>query len=83
MAIGRNFEEALQKSLRMIGTGMHGLVLNRLEFDDIEEELINPTHRRIFAVGEALKRGETIDRIHDLTKIDRWFLSGLKTRLRS
>ncbi len=78
MAIGRNFEEALQKALRMIGTGMHGLVLNRLEFDDIERELNDPTHRRIFAVGEALKRGMTIERIHELTKIDRWFLHGLK-----
>ncbi|MCK5772209.1 MAG: carbamoyl-phosphate synthase (glutamine-hydrolyzing) large subunit, partial [Thermoplasmata archaeon] len=77
MAIGRSFEEALQKALRSIGTGMHGLVLNRLEFNGIEEELREPTHRRVFAVGEALKRGITIDRIHELTFIDRWFLHRL------
>ncbi|MEA3558800.1 MAG: carbamoyl-phosphate synthase (glutamine-hydrolyzing) large subunit [Candidatus Thermoplasmatota archaeon] len=77
MAIGRGFEEALQKALRMIGTGMHGLVQNRLEFEDIEKELKRPTHRRIFVVGEALRRGMTVDGIHELTKIDRWFLYGL------
>jgi carbamoyl-phosphate synthase large subunit len=74
MAIGRGFEEALQKALRMIGTGMHGLVLNRLEFDDIHEELKEPTHRRVFAIGEAIDRGMNVDEIHQLTKIDRWFL---------
>ncbi len=74
MAIGRSFEEALQKALRMIGTGMHGLVLNRLEFNGMEEELGEPTHRRVFAVGEAFNRGITIERIHELTFIDRWFL---------
>ncbi len=78
MAIGRTFEEALQKSLRMIGTGMHGLVLNRLSFDEVERELSHPTHRRIFAIGEGLKRGIPIDRIHYLTGIDNWFLHGLK-----
>ncbi|MFO8050426.1 MAG: carbamoyl-phosphate synthase (glutamine-hydrolyzing) large subunit [Thermoplasmatota archaeon] len=78
MAIGRCFEETLQKALRMIGTGMHGLVQNRLEFDDIEKELVHPTHRRIFAVGEALRRGMTVEEIHGLTRIDRWFLYGLE-----
>ncbi|MFW3146168.1 MAG: carbamoyl-phosphate synthase (glutamine-hydrolyzing) large subunit [Thermoplasmatota archaeon] len=78
MAIGRGFEEALQKALRMLGTGMHGLVLNRLEFDGIEEELKNPTHRRIFAIGEAFARGMTVDEVHDLTLIDRWFLCRIR-----
>jgi carbamoyl-phosphate synthase large subunit len=78
MAIGRTFEEALQKALRMIGTGMHGLVLNRLEFDDIEQEVTNPTHRRIFAVGEGLRQGKSVDEMHSHTGIDRWFLYGLK-----
>ena len=82
MAIGRGFEEALQKALRMIGTGMHGLVLNRLEFDDIEYELSHPTPRRIFAAGEALRRGFTVDRVHELTGIDRWFIYGLRNIVR-
>jgi carbamoyl-phosphate synthase large subunit len=77
MAIGRTFEEALQKALRMLGTGMHGLVMNRLQFDDLREELSRPTHRRIFAVGEALAQGMSVDEIHDLTNIDRWFLHRL------
>ena len=77
MAIGRGFEETLQKALRMIGTGMHGLVMNRLEFGDLEEELKQPTHRRIFAVGEALSRGMTVEEAHTLTRIDRWFLHRL------
>jgi carbamoyl-phosphate synthase large subunit len=74
MAIGRGFEEALQKALRMIGTGMNGLVLNSLEFPDIASELKEPTHRRIFAVGEAFSRGMDLETIHGLTLIDRWFL---------
>jgi len=74
MAIGRTFEEALQKALRMIGTGMHGLVLNRLQFDDLAGELAQPTHRRIFAVGEAFARGMSLEEIHSLTRIDPWFL---------
>ena len=74
MAIGRTFEEALQKALRMIGTGMHGLVLNRLQFDDLREELAQPTHRRVFAVGEAFAQGLGVDEVHELTRIDRWFL---------
>jgi carbamoyl-phosphate synthase large subunit len=74
MAIGRTFEEALQKALRMIGTGMHGLVLNRLELGDIRRALAEPTHHRVFAVGEALARGMDVDEIHALTYIDKWFL---------
>ncbi|MBD3235792.1 MAG: carbamoyl-phosphate synthase (glutamine-hydrolyzing) large subunit [Candidatus Eisenbacteria bacterium] len=74
MAIGRSFEEALQKALRMISTGMHGLVLNRLHFDDLRTELAEPTHRRVFAVGEAFAQGMTVDAVHELTRIDRWFL---------
>jgi carbamoyl-phosphate synthase large subunit len=74
MAIGRTFEEALQKALRMIGTGMHGLVLNRLAFDDLDLELAQPTHRRVFAVGEALLRGMSVEQVHELTHIDLWFL---------
>jgi len=74
MAIGRSFEEALQKALRMIGTGMHGLVLNTLDFGDIELELREPTHRRIFAIGEAFSRGYDAERVNELTGIDRWFL---------
>jgi carbamoyl-phosphate synthase large subunit len=74
MAIGRTFEEALQKALRMIGTGMHGLVLNRLEFDHLRSELAQPTHRRVFAVGEAFVQGMGVDEVHALTRIDRWFL---------
>ncbi|MBN1389026.1 MAG: carbamoyl-phosphate synthase (glutamine-hydrolyzing) large subunit [Candidatus Thermoplasmatota archaeon] len=74
MAIGRGFEETLQKALRMLGTGMHGLVLNRLQFDDLREELKEPTHRRIFAVSEAFSRGMGVEEVHELTSIDRWFL---------
>ncbi len=79
MSIGHSFEEIIQKGLRMIGQGMHGFVGNsELEFDDIETELANPTDLRIFAIAEAFKRGFTIERIHDLTKIDPWFLGKLK-----
>ncbi|MDG6225447.1 MAG: carbamoyl-phosphate synthase (glutamine-hydrolyzing) large subunit [Candidatus Thermoplasmatota archaeon] len=78
MAIGRGFEEALQKALRMIGTGMHGLIFNRLVFPDLEEELSHPTPRRIFAIGEALMRGTDPERIRSLTDIDPWFLARLK-----
>ncbi len=80
MSIGRNFEEALQKGLRMIGLGMHGFVGNtdEITLDTIEEELINPTDRRIFAIAEAFHKGYTVDTIHDKTKIDRWFLHKLE-----
>lgn len=79
MAIGRNFEEAIQKGLRMIGQGMHGFVENKeLEIDNIDEALCEPTDKRIFIISKAMHRGYTIDQIHDLTKIDKWFLYKLK-----
>ncbi len=79
MAIGRTFEETIQKGLRMIGQGMHGFVGNRdLTFEDIEKELSNPTDMRIFVISKAFDQGYTIDRIHELTKIDKWFLYKLK-----
>ena len=79
MAIGRTFEEAIQKGIRMVGLGMHGFVANKEEItiEGIEEELTNPTDRRIFAIAEAFNKGYSIDQIHDKTKIDRWFLQKL------
>lgn len=75
MAIGRTFEEAIQKGLRMIGQGMHGFVENRdFKTDNLEEALADPTDKRIFAIAAAMKGGMSVDRIHELTKIDRWFL---------
>src|SRR3712207_35011 len=79
MAIGRNFEEAIQKGLRMIGQGMHGFVENKeLEIKDIDAALREPTDKRIFVISKAMHRGYTVDQIHELTKIDRWFLYKLK-----
>ena len=79
MAIGRNFEEALQKGLRMIGQGMHGFVENKeLEIEDIDAALREPTDKRVLVISKAMHRGYTIDQIHDLTKIDKWFLQKLK-----
>ena len=79
MAIGRNFEEVIQKGLRMIGQGMHGFVGNHdLEFDEVERELSNPTDMRIFVIADAFNKGFTVDQIHELTKIDRWFLYKLR-----
>ena len=78
MAIGRTFEEAIQKGLRMIGQGMHGFVENKeLVIPDIDKALNEPTDRRIFVISKAFRAGYTIDQIHDLTKIDRWFLQKL------
>lgn len=77
MAIGRNFEEAIQKGLRMIGQGMHGFVANKEFQIDIEKELCNPTDKRIFAIALALKHGYTVEQIHQMTRIDRWFLEKL------
>ena len=78
MAIGRTFEEVIQKGLRMIGQGMHGFVDNKeLSIDNVEEALKEPTDKRIFVIEKAFKAGYTIDQIHDLTKIDRWFLQKL------
>lgn len=79
MAIGRTFEEAIQKGLRMIGQGKHGFVANHpLDSDDIDRSLSEPTDKRIFVIAEAFRRGYTVERIHNLTKIDRWFLFRLK-----
>ena len=77
MAIGRNFEEAIQKGLRMIGQGASGFVCNKYNAEDLDYALKNPTDTRIFAVAAALQSGYTIDRIHELTKIDKWFLNKL------
>ncbi|MDE7376760.1 MAG: carbamoyl-phosphate synthase (glutamine-hydrolyzing) large subunit [Muribaculaceae bacterium] len=81
MAIGRTFEEAIQKGLRMIGQGMHGFVVNKGEGhsgDNLDHELQAPTDKRIFAIAKAMRAGYTVDRIHELTKIDRWFLYRLQ-----
>ena len=79
MSIGRSFEEIIQKGLRMIGQGMHGFVCNdHVHFDDLDEELANPTDMRVFAIAQALEEGYTVERIEELTKIDPWFLSRLK-----
>ena len=78
MAIGRTFEEAIQKGLRMIGQGMHGFVENKeLIIDDLDKALHEPTDKRIFVISKAFRAGYTIDQIHDLTKIDKWFLQKL------
>ena len=79
MAIGRNFEEAIQKGLRMIGQGMHGFVENKeLEIDDIDAALCEPTDKRVFVISKAMHKGYTVDQIHELTKIDKWFLEKLQ-----
>lgn len=79
MAIGRTFEEAIQKGLRMIGQGMHGFVENKeLQIADIDSALREPTDKRIFIISKALSQGYTIDQIHELTKIDKWFLEKLQ-----
>ncbi len=79
MAIGRNFEEAIQKGLRMIGQGMHGFVENKeLQIDDLDAALREPTDKRVFLISKAMHKGYTVDQIHELTKIDRWFLNKLK-----
>ncbi len=79
MAIGRTFEEVIQKGLRMIGQGMHGFIENKpVVVDDIERALKEPTDRRIFVIESAFRHGYTVDQIHDLTKIDKWFLYKLQ-----
>jgi len=79
MAIGRTFEEAIQKGLRMIGQGMHGFVENKeLVINDIDKALREPTDKRIFVISKAMRAGYTVDQIHDLTKIDKWFLDKLQ-----
>jgi carbamoyl-phosphate synthase large subunit len=79
MAIGRSFEEAIQKGIRMVGIGMHGFVANNEEItiEQIDEELTNPTDRRVFAIAAAFDKGYSIDEIYEKTKIDRWFLQKL------
>ena len=79
MSIGRSFEELIQKGLRMIGQGMHGFVGNdHTRFENLDEELANPTDLRIFAIAQALEEGYSIERIYELTKIDTWFIERLK-----
>ena len=79
MSIGRSFEEMIQKGLRMIGQGMHGFVgNNHTRFEDLDDALANPTDLRIFAIAQALEEGYTVERIEELTKIDKWFLERLK-----
>ncbi|MBQ3351598.1 MAG: carbamoyl-phosphate synthase (glutamine-hydrolyzing) large subunit [Thermoguttaceae bacterium] len=80
MAIGRSFEEAIQKGLRMIGQGMHGFVANHeLKFDNLDDALVHPTDSRIFAVAKAFHEGYSVDKIHELTSIDKWFLYKLES----
>jgi carbamoyl-phosphate synthase large subunit len=84
MAIGRTFEEAIQKGLRMIGQGMHGFVENKeLIIEDLDKALRQPTDKRIFLISKAFRAGYTIDQVHDLTKIDRWFLQKLMNIIRT
>ncbi len=79
MAIGRKFEEVLQKGLRMLGVGLHGLVYDKIKINgDLDSELKHPTDKRVLAVAEAIKRGYSIDKIHSLSKIDKWFLHKIK-----
>ncbi len=78
MAIGRKFEETIQKAIRMLSIDMHGLVCNKLEFNNLEKELKTPTDERIFAVVEAIKRGFSLDKIYDLSRIDKWFLYNIR-----
>ena len=79
MAIGRKFEEVLQKALRMLGAGLHGLVYSGLKIkEDIDSELINPTDKRVIVIAEAMKKGYSVDKIYSLTKVDKWFLYKIK-----
>lgn len=78
MSLGRSFEEVLQKAIRMLDVGMKGFVGNNLEFKDLDKELSEPTDKRIFAIANALKLGYSVDRIHELTKITKWFLYKMK-----
>ena len=84
MAIGRTFEEAIQKGLRMIGQGMHGFVENKeLVIPNIDKSLHEPTDKRIFVISKAMRAGYTVDQIHELTKIDCWFLQKLMNIVRT
>jgi carbamoyl-phosphate synthase large subunit len=82
MAIGRSFEEVLQKAIRMLDVGMNGLVGNDIAFDDLEKEMKEPTDRRLFAIAEAMRQGYSIDKISNLTKINPWFLDKMKNIVR-
>lgn len=84
MSIGRSFEEAIQKGLRMIGQGAHGFVGNKdIEVEDIEKALTEPTDTRIFVISKAMQEGMSVDRIHELTKIDKWFLAKLENLVKT
>jgi len=78
MSLGRSFEEVLQKAIRMLDVGMKGFIGNQLQFKDLDKELSEPTDKRIFVIAEALKQGYTVDKIHQLTKITKWFLYKMK-----
>ncbi len=78
MSLGRSFEEVLQKAIRMLDVGMLGFIGNNLNFNDLDKELSEPTDKRIFAIAQALQQGYSIDKIHDLTKITKWFLYKMK-----
>ncbi|MCQ2050617.1 MAG: carbamoyl-phosphate synthase (glutamine-hydrolyzing) large subunit [Bacteroidaceae bacterium] len=79
MSIGRSFEEVIQKGIRMIGQGMHGFVENKkLKFDNLDKALREPTDKRLFAISQAFEQGYSVERIHELTKIDKWFLNRLE-----
>ncbi|AFH50888.1 Carbamoylphosphate synthase large subunit [Ignavibacterium album JCM 16511] len=78
MSLGRSFEEVLQKAIRMLDVGMKGFVGNELHFENLDKELSEPTDKRIFAIAEALRKGYSVDRIHELTKITKWFLYKMK-----
>jgi len=78
MAIGRSFEESLQKAIRMLDVGMNGITCNNINFNNLEKQLTQPTDKRMFAIVEAIKQGYTIDKIYELSKVDRWFLHKIK-----
>jgi len=78
MAISRKFEEAVQKAMRMLNVNLHGLVANKISFNDVDKELKNPTDKRILAIVDAIKKGYSIEKIHELTRIDKWFLHKIK-----
>ena len=78
MSLGRSFEEVLQKAIRMLDVGLNGFVCNDIEFQNLDKELAEPTDKRIFAIASALQQGYSVDRIHDLTKISKWFLFKMK-----
>ena len=78
MAIGRSFEESIQKSIRMLDVGMNGLICNKIKFNDLQQELKEPTDKRLFAIVEAIKQGFSIDEIYNLSNVNPWFLYKIK-----